>query len=165
MNDVDIKLVGDEELLRAFRELDYRTQHGRLKQVISNAANIYVKAARQVIPIRTTKVAPPSSGARRRAREMGVQTKWHPPGLGKRSIMKKVGKSKKSATYFVGPRTGTNDYRTDAFYLKFWELGTRKKTPANRIIPAYEQNTKNVENDMYNSMRVIIERAWNKHRK
>ena len=152
MNDVDIKLIGDEELLKAFRELDYKTQHRRLKQVVSNAANIYVKAARKGIPTRQTKPLPTGK-------------KWHPPGTGRKSMMKKMGKSRRNATVFVGPRTNTGNPQTDAWYLKFWEYGTKHLPPSLRIQSAYLANKKRVEDSMYNSMRVIITRVWNKHKK
>ena len=37
---IGLELVGDEELLAAFHELDVKTQHKRLHQVLTHAANI-----------------------------------------------------------------------------------------------------------------------------
>jgi HK97 gp10 family phage protein len=151
MNDVDIKLVGDNELLSVLKELDYKTQQRVLKRVVSDAANIYVKAIKAVIPVRrTTRVA---SGE-----------KWHPPGTGKKSPYKKMGKSKSVATVFVGPRTRTGDYSTDAWYLRFWEYGTKHSPPHMRIQATYAANKERVESNMMNSIRTIITKIWNKQR-
>ena len=103
-NDLDIELVGDKDLLKLFGELDVKTQHKRLHQVLNHAANIPKKAVTQAIPIRTEKLYPPSSASRARRSAKGQLNKWHPPGLGHKSIMKKRGKSKRNATLFVrGP--------------------------------------------------------------
>jgi hypothetical protein len=149
MNDVDIKLIGDKELLRAFRELDVKTQHKRLHQVLSHAGNIPKKAASQVIPTRRTKLK--QSGR-----------KWHPPGTGKKSIMKKRGRSKRNATLFVGPRTGTGSYKNDAYYLKVWDL---YKPGKRKIARATEGALPKTEKEIFNSMRTIITRAFNRARK
>ena len=156
-NDVDIRLIGDEELLAAFRELDYKTQHKRLHQVLSHAGNIPQKAVRSVIPVRKEKLSPPSSGAR--ARRSGPN-KWHPPGLGRRSVIKKRGKSKRSAVLFVGIRSRTGSYKTDAFYLRIWDLYNPGKK---KIVSARDWATLPTQQAIYNSMRTIIERAWKKH--
>lgn len=156
MSDVDLKLIGDDELLRILRGLENKTQHRILKKVVSNAANIYVKGAKGVIPRRTTNLTPPSV-------TMGKKRKpWHPPGTGKKSPIKKAGKSKRSATYFVGPKTGTGDRRTDAWYLRFWEEGTKYLTGTHAIKGSYETNTQSVENNMFRAMRTIMEREIKK---
>ncbi|KKM27307.1 hypothetical protein LCGC14_1576060 [marine sediment metagenome] len=154
-----LELVGDEELLAAFRELDFKTQHRRLHSVLSHVGNIPAKAMRQAIPVRKEKLSPPSSASRARRSARGGLNKFHPPGLGRRSIMKKRGRSKGVATLFVGPRTGTGSYKTDAFYLRIWDLynpGGRK------IINAAEWALQPTQQAIYNSMRTIIQRAWNK---
>ena len=162
MSDVDITLIGDEELLKIIIGLDRQTQHRDLKKVVSNAANVYVKGAKKVIPRRTTKLVPPSltQGGLKRSKR-----KWHPPGTGKKSPFKKMGKSKRNVTYFVGPKTGTGDRRTDAWYLRFWEKGTRKLAGSFAIQRSYETNDKKVENLMFNSMRNIMVREIKKYAK
>ena len=159
MSDVDIKLIGDQELLKIIRGLDRQTQHKVLKKVVSNAALVYVKGAKRAIPRRTTKLFPPSVSPGKKRKP------WHPPGTGKKSPFKKMGKSKRSVTYFVGPRTGTGDRRTDAWYLKFWEEGTRKLPGSHAIRRSYETNEKKVENVMFNSMRNIMVREIKKYAK
>lgn len=149
MNDVDIKLIGDEEVLRAFRELGIKTQHKRLHQVLNHAANIPKKAMSQAIPIRSTKQNP--SGQ-----------KWHPAGTGRKSIMKKRGKSKRNAVLFVGPRTSTGNYKTDAFYLEIWDLYNPGKRNLTR---AGEASLPRTQKEVFNSMRTILQRAWNKYAK
>lgn len=159
MNDTSIKLMGDKELLAAFRELDFVTQHKRLHQVLSDAARIPKKAVRQVIPTRSEKLSPPSSGAR--ARRTGAN-KWHPPGLGRRSVMQKRGRSKKSATLFVGLRSKTGSYKTDAYYLRIWDLHSPGKED---IVNARDGAVIPTQKAIYNSMRTVIKRAWAKHAK
>ena len=151
-NDASIDLIGDEELLKILHELDVKSQHRILKRVVSDSANIYVKAVKRGIPTRETKLQP--SGKR-----------WHPSGTGKRSIMKKMGRSRRTATVFVGPRTGTGNPHTDAWYLKFWEYGTKKMAPNLRITAAYHANKSKVEDNMYNSIRKIFSRVIAKNAK
>lgn len=158
-NDVNLDLVGDKELLKIISALEVKTQHKVLKKVVSDAANVYVKEAKSVIPRRTTKLYPPP------VRPGRTRGSWHPPGTGKKSPMKKVGKSKKSATYFVGPRTGTGDRRTDAWYLKFWEHGSSKMTGAHKLIAAYKRKTEKATDVMFKSMRKIMEREIKKYAK
>ena len=146
-NDIDIKLIGDKEILAAFRELDSATQYKRLHQVLNNAGNLPMRAMRDAIKVRKTKLEP-----------SGV--KWHPPGLGKKSIIKKRGRSKKQPTLFIGARTKTGNYRTDAFYLRIWDL----YNPGNKtIVRARDQASLQAQRDIFSSMRTIIERAWAKH--
>lgn len=147
MSDLDLTLIGDDELLAAFRELGFKTQHKRLHQVMSHAGNIPKKAMREVIPVRKTKT-----------NESGK--KWHPPGTGRKSITKKRGRSKKTATLFIGPRVRTGNYHTDAFYLKFWEF---YRPGARRVTAAAERSLPLAQRNIFNSMRVIIIRAWNKN--
>jgi len=147
--DVDLKLVGDKEILAAFRALDAKTQHRQLHKVLNHAANIPKKAQRQAIPVRKTKLKPTGE-------------KWHPPGTGRKSTIKKRGRSRKNAVLFVGPKTRTGSYKTDAFYLKFWDL----YNPGKRILTrATERTLKPTEKQIFNSMRVVLQRAWNKHRR
>lgn len=149
MSDIDLTLIGDEQVLAAFRELDVKTQHKRLHQVLSDAAKIPKKALRSAIPVRKEKLKPTGD-------------KWHPPGMGKKSVMQKRGRSKKSAVLFVGLRTRTGSYDTDAYYLRIWDL---YNPGANKIVTARDQSVVPTQQNIYNSMRKIIERAWKKHAK
>ena len=152
MNDVDLEIVGDKELLRAFRELDVKTQHKRLHQVLNDAGNIPKKAMRESIPIRRTKLRPPSHTT--------GSNKWHPPGTGKKSITKKRGRSKSTPTLFVGPRTKTGSYKNDAYYLRIWDLYSPGKRELTRAV---ERSVRPTEAYVFKSMRKIIQRAWDKH--
>ena len=156
-NDLDLNLIGDEELLKALQQLEYKTQHKYIKRIVSDASNIYVKAAKKQVPVRRTKLYPPpvSPGKKRRP--------WHPPGTGKKNIIKKAGRSKRTATYFVGPRTGTGDRRKDAWYLKFPEYGTKKMPGRFWFRIAYAANKDRVEDNMIKSARKVITRTWNRH--
>jgi hypothetical protein len=151
-NDIDIKLLGDQELMNVLTGLEYKTQQRVLKKIVNDAANVLVKPTKAVIPTRRTKIQP--SGQ-----------KWHPPGAGRKSIGKKMGRSSRSAVVFVGPRTNTNNYHTDGWYLRFWEKGTKKWMGTNAIISVYRSRLKDVENHMVVSLRKIFMREMNKARK
>jgi len=79
-NDIDIKLIGDKELMQALQSLDYATQQKTLKAILTNAST---KAVKPLI---------------KRATPVG-QT-----GNLRKSIGNVRGKSKSVATLFVGPR-------------------------------------------------------------
>jgi HK97 gp10 family phage protein len=151
MNDVDIQIMGMEQMQAALKELDYKTQHRFIKRVVNDAANIYVKAAKRQVPVRRTKLMPTGEN-------------WHPPGTSKKSIMKKAGKSRRTATVFVGPRGGPRRDPRSAWYLKFPEYGTVKMAPMAWFRIAYAANKQAVEDNMIHSMRKIITRIWNKQR-
>ena len=153
-----MKLLGDRELLKILKGLDKKTGYKITKRVLSDSANIYVKAAKANVPVRRTKLVPPpvKPGKKR--------GQWHPPGTGKKSPTKKMGRNRKSPTIFVGPRTG-GDRRKDAWYLKFWERGTSKMSGRWGFKRAYVQNEKKVENNIFNSMRKIFEKEIHKHAK
>ena len=77
---LNIKWVGDEDLLKTLQNLDFKLQHKTLKKIVANTAQkIVVRQLRADTPKRNT-------------------------GNLKRSIGKISGKSKRSAVYFVGPR-------------------------------------------------------------
>jgi len=81
MNDVDIRLVGDEQLLQIIRGLDVKTQHVVLKRVLRDTAQkTFVRALRRESPVRT--------------------------GNLKRSMGHVTGKNRRVATVFAGPRMG-----------------------------------------------------------
>jgi len=150
MSDVDIELVGDQELSRVFASLDYKLQQKSLKKVVGNVAQGFVAPLKREMPIRKTALTPGGH-------------KWHPPGLGRRSIGKKVGRSKKSAVYFLGPKGPRGDYMKDPFYLKFWEYGQgNSRLTINRF---FESNLTNMEAKLSRSIRIIMEREMKKARK
>lgn len=151
-NDIDISLIGDKELLATLRELDEKTQLRYLKRVVSDAANILVKAEKRVIKARTTKLIPPVSGDPRR---------WHTPGTAKRSITKKMGRSRRNATVFVGPRAG----KEGGWYLRFQESGTIKERRQGLLKGAFDANKKLIEDNMSASIRKIFTRVIAKHKR
>jgi hypothetical protein len=153
-NDIDIKLVGDKELQKVFSGLENKLQHKQLKKVVGNVAQTVVTPLRREIPKRTTGLA-----------NTGANKKWHPPGLGKKSIGKKVGRSRKNAVYFVGPKGPVGDYMRDPWYLKFWEYGAYGKNRNLKIKKFFERNLVRMEDRMAKSMRVIMEREMKKARK
>jgi len=91
-NDIDIKLLGYNELTEVLRNLDYATQHKILKSILRNTGT------KEIIPY-VKRVTPQG------------QT-----GNLKRSIGNVTGRSKINATVFVGPRMshkrsmGSNEY-------------------------------------------------------
>ena len=149
---INLELYGADEILAAFRELNYKTQHKRLHQVLSDAAKIPKKAMRSEIKRRKTKLKPPIIGG----------AKWHPPGLGKKSVYQKRGRSKRSAVLFVGIKTRTGDYKTDAYYLRIWDL---YNPGAKKIVTARDASIIPTQNNIVNSMKTIIERTWKKYAK
>ena len=158
--DIKIELIGDEELQRCLFELNYKTQHKYLKRILNHAANVPLKAARSEVPKRKTNLERPTPT---QAHPLRGQ-KWHPPGLGqsRKSWLKKRGRSKKTATVFVGPRWTPGRYETDTFYLWFWE---NVNPGAERIKGAYEQSMRDADRIITNSIRTIFTRAINKLRK
>lgn len=154
MSDINIKLVGDKELLRVFSGLDFKLQQKSLKKVVGNAAQSLVGPLRSEIPKRTTGIA-----------NTGKNAKWHPPGLAKKSISKKLGRSRRSAVYFVGPKGPVGDYMRDPWYLKFWEYGARGKNRNLIIKRFFERNLRNTEKLMAKSVRIIMEKEMKKARR
>jgi hypothetical protein len=78
MSDINIDLIGDEELLRALGNLDQKTQQKELKRILRDTATqTFVKRLRQA--------APPSQTL-------------------KKSYGHVTGKSRRVATIFAGPR-------------------------------------------------------------
>lgn len=152
-NDIDVKLIGDKELMKVLAGLEFKLQQKTLKKVVGNAAQTLVRPLRNEIPKRTTGLV------------QGKNSKWHPSGLGKKSIGKKVGRSKRSAVYFVGPKGPKGDYLRDPWYLKFWEFGAYGKNRNMKITRFFERNLKNTGAMMIKSIRVIMEREMKKGRK
>ena len=80
MNDIDLTLIGDEELIKALEGLDYRTQQNSLKRILRDTATqTFVKSLRQDAPASQTL---------------------------KKSMGHVTGKSRRVATVFAGPRMG-----------------------------------------------------------
>lgn len=78
-NDININLVGDQELMNALTSLEYKTQHKFLKRIVKDTATKTIaKALKQASPSQS--------------------------GNLKRSMGAVSGKSKKSAFAFAGPR-------------------------------------------------------------
>jgi len=170
-NTVNIKLIGDDELLRTLTSLEYKTQHKFLKRVVKDTATkTLAKALRQASP-------------------------KGPTGNLKRSMGAVSGKSKRNAVVFAGPRmagrfqkkTSTNKgwvaniiehnkgkvrkpmpdprggYRgspkTPHGYRK--DSGIMPTTYKGYIGRTLTQNLKRAENHLLKSVRTIIERDWN----
>ena len=78
-NDIDIKLIGDNDLANVLRSLDFATQHKTLKAILRDAGNKeIVTHLKRATPVVTGKLR----------KSMGVV----------------AGRSKRNATIFVGPR-------------------------------------------------------------
>jgi len=167
---VDIKLVGDNELSAALRSLDYATQQRALKAILRDAGNnTIVKALKAITPVRTGKLQ----------KSMGVVS----------------GRNRRRATVFVGPRMshiqtarGREGYSGwvanilenakdhDRVPLKaksfkpFSGTGAgpeffKKVGPIRKRIHfsyAIESNIKNAEVHIIKSTRKVIERTWNR---
>lgn len=158
-NDIDIKLVGDQELMKVLTNLEYKTQHKVLKRVVGDAAQkTMVGPIRSVTPVRS--------------------------GTLKSSVGKKAGKSKRSAVVFAGPLMGGKHKGYVANILEHGK-GT-KRTPKNSkalstpwgprmsvagikakpfVRPTILANLKNAENHIFKSIRTIMEREMKKARK
>jgi len=160
MSDVNIKLVGDVELLAALKDLDYKTQHRFLKRVLNDAANkTIVKNLKQVTPVRTGNLK----------RSMGVVQ----------------GKSRRTATVFAGPRSSRiRDKAQYSGYVanilenakpgrRYPKKGTALKmgdkfftsvgpiTKKTNFKATIQGSLRQAEEHMTKSIRTIIERTWN----
>ena len=80
--DMDITLVGDEELQKILKQLDYKTQHKFLKRVVNDAG--------QKTVVKDLKRDSPRGETGNLRRSMGTVR----------------GKSRRNATVFAGPRMG-----------------------------------------------------------
>jgi hypothetical protein len=174
--DMDITLIGDEELTRVLRNLDYKTQHKVLKRIVNDAS--------QKTIAKELKAKAPNRSGRLKA-SMGT----------------KAGKSKRSAVSFVGPRvpggskdkiTNTNQgyianviefnkgqKRYPGFDKKKGEIRKRPKAPwgvrlHSGVMPttkkgfikrAVESQMKPAEMHIIKSLRTIMVREMNKARK
>ena len=158
-NDIDIKLLGDKELESVLKNLPYKLQHKVLKRIVSDAANPMVKEVKSNAPIGSTSNL-------------------------KKSIGKKAGRNKKSATVFVGPRMGgsykgyiANILEFARYERRYPKKGMALKTPWGPrksiagikrqpfVVSAIERTVKIVEDRMAESTRKIITKEFNKARK
>jgi HK97 gp10 family phage protein len=161
-NSFDITLLGDKELMSVLTNLPYKVQHKVLKRVVNDAANPMVKEIRANTPV-------------------------GPTGNLKKSIGKKAGRSKKSAVVFVGPRIGgKSDASMKGYVANILEHSKgRVRKPKGKLLstpwgprrfvrgfparpfvrPAMKRSIKTVENNMFTSLRKIIQKELNKVRK
>ena len=162
MSDIDITLLGDEELNKVLTNLPFKLQHNVLKKVVSDSANPMVKAIKQDAPRGAT-------------------------GNLYRSIGKVAGRSKRNAVVFVGPRLGGGGKRGAqkgwvANILEFSKGKVRRPKgqflatpwgprrfvgPLQRIEfvePNIRRTLKVVENNFTNSVRKIIGKELKKVR-
>jgi hypothetical protein len=156
---MDIRLVGDEDLLKALQMADYKTQHKVLKKIVKDTANkTLVKPLRQATPKKT--------GALRGS--MGAVS----------------GKSRKNAVAFAGPRMGgkhkgyiANILEHSKEQTRYPENGQFLKTPwgprrsvgpmkRNKFVePTLTRHLKDAENYFIKSVRTIWEREFKRARK
>lgn len=88
MSDITLKLTGDKELLQVLRNLDNKTQHKFLKRVVGDAAQkTVVKNLKRESPVKR--------------------------GNLRRAMGKVMGKSKRVATVFAGPRRSHRNDKAD----------------------------------------------------
>lgn len=158
MNDVDIKLIGDEELMQALTAADYKTQHKVLKKIVRDTANkTLVKPLRQATPVKT--------------------------GTLKSSMGALSGKSRRSAVAFAGPRTGgkykgyvarilensKGKDREPKGYALSTPWGPRRRVgPLKRnkfVEPTLKAHLRDAENHFIKSIRTILEREFRRARK
>lgn len=162
MSDVDVELLGDEELLRVLRGLPEKVGTKVMRRVMNDSANPMVKEIRNNAPV-------------------------GPTGNLRRSIGKVAGKSRRSVVLFVGPRTGGGKKtkhkgfianilehskeqprypKTARFLSTPW--GPRRYVgPMKRNVfvrPAIERTLRVVEKGFIGSLRKIIIKEWNKAR-
>lgn len=162
-NDIDITLLGDEELHQILNGLNYQTQHKFLKRVVRDTAQkTMVRPLRDASPRRTGGLQ----------KSMGVVS----------------GRSKRNAVAFAGPRMGGQHKGYIANIIEFnkGELRyptkrnpNRPKTPygvrvhsgrMNTLKKGYiaatiKQNLKAAEDHIAKSIRTIIEREIRKYNK
>jgi len=157
-NDVNITLVGDEELMKVLTNLDYKTQHKVLKRITKDTAQkTLVGPLRQASPYRT--------------------------GTLRASMGSLSGKSKRTAVAFAGPRMGGKHKGYVANILEHSKgmkripkgaalntpWGPRKSVKGFRkivfVVPTLKRHLKDAENYFTKSIRTIMEREMKKARK
>ena len=96
MNDIDIKLIGDNELAQVIRNLDYVTQQRFLKNILADVGR------REIV--KYLKIVAPMGQTGNLRRSMGVIR----------------GKAKNTATVFVGPRLSHKESAAGKEGYKGW---------------------------------------------
>ena len=110
MNDVDIKLIGDNELAEALRALDFATQQRELKKILRETSNkTILPALRLATPVRT--------------------------GNLRRSMGNVSGRSKRNATVFVGPRMSHGRSRSGSTGYSGWVANILENAKDGRRYP------------------------------
>ena len=153
-NDVNIQLLGAEELLRVLANLEYKTQHKTLKKITNDVARkVFLPDLREA----------------------------HPYDIIRKSMGVKSGRSRKNAVSFVGPRMGgtrkqlaTGGYggwlaniveynkRTDRKTKKGYSRGMMPIKGKGRILAGYKRNMGKAEKYFTTSVRAIIQKEWNR---
>lgn len=159
MNKSGIELVGDKELLAALADMDQKTQITRQRQILKESAKVLIKEEKLNIPRRK-----PGSKPRRgnSAKQRFKWYAWHPRGTAKRNVIQTPGRSRRTATIFVGPRDGgdVRDPAKDAFYFKWVNEGT-KKLQGSHVIERSFYNVKHLIVDSEaKALRQVLERSW-----
>ena len=172
MNDVDISLIGDEDLLKILRGLDYKTQQKELKRILRDTATqTFIKRLKQDSP---------------------------PSRTLKKSMGHVTGKSRRVATIFAGPRMSLKKASEGNEGYKGWlaniiefnkfqprypgkdRTGRPKKRPRTPdgirrhsgifpwrpyIIQSILRTTREAEEYEFKAIRKLIMKEWNKHKK
>ena len=166
----EIQLIGDEELLNALRQLDYSTQHRILKRVLNDSANkLIVTPLKAASPVSSgtlrasmgTKVgrsrvnAVVFAGPRMGGRRGGVEHKGYIANIIEfnKGGIRYPGVDKKSGGLRKRPMTphGTRKHS-----------GKMPTTHKGYISRTIEQAIPGVQKSIAGSVRVVIERAWNR---
>lgn len=144
-NDIDIRLVGDEELLKALHNADYKTQHKVLKKIVRDVGNkTLVKPMRAAAPNRT--------------------------GTLRKSIGVVAGKSKRNAVMFVTPRvTGKYEGYVANIFEHYdggkREPGTDKYTGKKRKRPRTPHGIRRHSGVMTTKYKGFVEKTYDRHLK
>jgi hypothetical protein len=160
-NDVNIQLMGAEELLKVLSNLEYKTQHKTLKKITRDIG---------------TKVFKP-----------GLK-KAHPYQQIQKSIGVKTGRSTRVAAAFVGPRMKPYRFQTEkqkqsgthsgwlAQIVEFnkgvnrktakgYNRGVMAKVGTGRMLASMKRDLPRAEKHFIKSVKTIIEREWKKFNK
>ena len=153
--EIDIQVLGVEELMKVLTNLEYKTQHKTLKKITNDVArNVFLPPLRNAHPYQVIKDS------------MGV----------------KSGKSKRNAVSFVGPRMGGTKKQLSegkghvgylaniVEYNKYQDRKTKKGASRGRtplkgragIRIAYKRNMSKAEAYFTVAIRKIIQREWNR---
>jgi hypothetical protein len=155
-NDVDIKLLGDEQLMQAFNNLEYKVSHKVLKKTVNDTARkVFVPPMRKAHPYRQIQ----------------------------KSIGVKQGRSRRVAAAFAGPRMIPRRFQTDKqkasgnysgwlAQIVEYNKGAKRSTSKGynrgimplqgrgRMRTTLKRNLIPAERHVMKSLRTIIEREW-----